>query len=209
MSKRIVVLNYGSGNVHSAAKAFAASGAQVELSNDRTAILEADGLVVPGVGAFRSVMNALNAVYAPELIGRRLSGGRAVFGICVGMQVMFERGVEGDTVTEGLGEWPGEVSQLPADILPHIGWNAVESPAKSTLFAGLADERFYFVHSYANLQWSLEAGPAFRAPLVSTSHYGSDFVAAVENGPLVATQFHPEKSGAAGLKLIQNWVRAL
>ena len=209
MSKRIVVLDYGSGNIHSAAKAFAASGAEVILSSDRREILEADGLVVPGVGAFRSVMDALNAVHAPELIGRRLSGGRPVLGICVGMQVLFERGVEGDTITEGLGEWPGEVAQLSAEILPHIGWNTVQSPEGSQLFAGLADERFYFVHSYANLQWSLEAGPAFRQPLVSTAVYGTEFVAAVENGPLAATQFHPEKSGTAGLALINNWVSGL
>ncbi|MGB3414186.1 MAG: imidazole glycerol phosphate synthase subunit HisH [Microbacteriaceae bacterium] len=209
MSQKIVVLNYGSGNVHSAAKALAASGAEVELSNDRKAILEADGLVVPGVGAFQAVMSALRAVNAPELIGRRLSGGRPVLGICVGMQVMFEHGVEGATISEGLGEWPGTVNKLEAPILPHIGWNTVQAAEGSVLFEGIEQERFYFVHSYANREWELSAGPAFQQPLVSYANYDSEFVAAVENGPLSATQFHPEKSGPAGLRLISNWVKRL
>jgi glutamine amidotransferase len=205
----VVVLDYGSGNVHSAAKALEEVGARVELTADRTRAAEADGLVVPGVGAFAAVMSALEAVRGPELIDRRLAGGRPVLGICVGMQVMFERGVERGEDTEGLGQWPGVVTRLESDILPHIGWNRVEAPEDSALFAGLRDERFYFVHSNAALDWSLPDGGPLLAPRVTWSQHGGRFLAAVENGPLSATQFHPEKSGAAGLRLLANWVAAL
>lgn len=187
-----------------------AAGARVELTADRSAIAAADGLLVPGVGAFAAVMRALRAVRADELIDRRLAGGRPVLGICVGMQVLFEHGDEHGTVTEGLGQWPGTVSKLHADTLPHMGWNTVEAPAESRLFAGLADERFYFVHSYAARTWTLEpTNPAIPAPRVTYSTHGERFVAAVENGPLSATQFHPEKSGAAGLRLLANWLTTL
>ena len=204
-----MVLDYGSGNVHSAAKALEAAGASVALTADRTAIQEADGLVVPGVGAFAAVMAQLAAVHGPELIERRLAGGRPVLGICVGMQVMFERGIERGTDTEGLAQWPGKVRELVAPILPHIGWSTVEAPADSVLFDGIASERFYFVHSYAATEWSLEAHGAFAAPKVTWAEHGERFLAAVENGPLSATQFHPEKSGAAGLRLLTNWVDSL
>ncbi len=205
----VVVLDYGSGNVHSAAKALEEVGAQVELTADRTRVAEADGLVVPGVGAFAAVMAALDAVRAPELIDRRLAGGRPVLGVCVGMQVMFERGLERGEDTEGLGQWPGIVTGLESDILPHIGWNGVEAPEDSVLFAGIRDERFYFVHSNAALDWRLPGGGTLATPRLTWSRHGSRFLAAVENGPLSATQFHPEKSGAAGLRLLANWVATL
>ncbi|AYF96797.1 imidazole glycerol phosphate synthase subunit HisH [Protaetiibacter intestinalis] len=205
----VVVLDYGSGNVHSAVKAIERAGARVELTADRDAVMAADGLVVPGVGAFAAVMSALDAVRGGELIERRLAGGRKVLGICVGMQVMFERGVERGVETEGLGEWPGVIEELHAPVLPHIGWNTVEPPEDSALFAGLRDERFYFVHSYAARSWSLEATGAFAAPRVTWSRHGEEFVAAVENGPLSATQFHPEKSGDAGIRLLGNWLETL
>lgn len=205
----VVVLDYGSGNVHSAAKALDAVGAAVELTADRDRVLAADGLVVPGVGAFAAVMHALEAVRAPELIDRRLSGGRPVLGICVGMQVLFERGIERGVDTEGLGQWPGVVSGLEAEVLPHIGWNTVEASEHSVLFDGIRDERFYFVHSNAAREWVLPT-EGTRTPTVPTwSTYGSRFLAAVENGPLSATQFHPEKSGEAGLRLLANWVASL
>jgi glutamine amidotransferase len=205
----VVVLDYGSGNVHSAAKALEAAGADVELTADRDRVAGADGLVVPGVGAFAAVMSGLDAVRGGELIGRRLAGGRPVLGICVGMQILFDRGVERGVDTEGLGEWPGVVDELTAPVLPHIGWNTVDAPAGSVLFDGIADERFYFVHSYAARHWTLEAAGAFASPRVTWAEHGERFVAAAENGPLSATQFHPEKSGEAGIRLLGNWLRAL
>jgi glutamine amidotransferase len=205
----VVVLDYGSGNVHSAAKALEAAGATVELTRDRTAVMAADGLVVPGVGAFAAVMEQLNAVRGGELIGRRLAGGRPVLGICVGMQVLFDRGIERGTDTEGLGEWPGLVDELDAPVLPHMGWNTVDAAAESVLFDGIADERFYFVHSYAARNWRLEPMRESVAPRVTWARHGDRFVAAVENGPLSATQFHPEKSGQPGIRLLGNWLRSL
>lgn len=190
------------------------AGARVELTADRDTVLEADGLVVPGVGAFAACMAGLTAVRGPELIGRRLSGGRPVLGICVGMQVLFETGVEHGVVTEGCGEWPGTVERLQAPVVPHMGWNTVEVPEGSVLFDGIEDERFYFVHSYAVRDWTLTTNGRTRAPLVTWSSHGPEgaadrFVAAVENGPLSATQFHPEKSGDAGARLLRNWVASL
>jgi glutamine amidotransferase len=205
----VAVLDYGSGNIHSAAKALEAAGATVELTADRQRILEADGLVVPGVGAFAAVMDALAAVRGAELIDRRLAGGRPVLGICVGMQVMFERGVERGQDTVGLGEWPGAVTQLDAPVLPHMGWNTVAAPEDSTLFAGLHDERFYFVHSFAAQQWEMLPGGSISPAKLTWAEHGTKFLAAVENGPLSATQFHPEKSGQAGIRLLQNWVGSL
>lgn len=205
----VVVLDYGSGNVHSAAKALEAVGARVELTADRRRVAQADGLVVPGVGAFSAVMAALKAVNGSELIDRRLAGARPVLGICVGMQVMFERGLERGEDTEGLGQWPGLVTGLESDILPHIGWNRVEAPEDSVLFDGVHNERFYFVHSNAARDWALPEVGSRSAPRLTWSRHGSRFLSAVENGPLSATQFHPEKSGAAGLRLLANWAATL
>lgn len=211
MSSRpiVAVLDYGSGNVHSAVKALAAAGADARLTADRALILEADGLVVPGVGAYHAVMEALRASRGDELIDRRLAGGRPVLGICVGMQVLFGRGVERGHDTEGLGEWPGVVTELDAPVLPHMGWNTVLPDAGSRLFRGLEDERFYFVHSFAAKTWELEVMPPFPTPQLTWCTYGEPFLAAVENGPLSATQFHPEKSGDAGIRLLANWIDGL
>jgi imidazole glycerol-phosphate synthase subunit HisH len=206
---RVVVLDYGSGNVHSAVKALVAAGAEVELTADRTKVLEADGLVVPGVGAFAAVMEQLNAINAGALIDLRLTGGKKVLGICVGLQVLFDKGVEHGLQTEGLGQLPGVVDMLDSPRLPHIGWNTVESAPGSVLFNGVENERFYFVHSYGVQEWTLEAMGAFLPPKVSWAEYGSRFVAACEVGPLSATQFHPEKSGEAGIRLLTNWVNSL
>ena len=207
--KSVVVLDYGSGNVHSAVKALERAGAEVELTADRQRVMDADGLLVPGVGAFAAVMSALDAARGGELIERRLAGGRPVLGICVGMQVLFERGVERGVDTEGLGEWPGVVDELPAPVLPHMGWNTVDAPEDSVLFDGIRDERFYFVHSYAARSWTLEPYGAFAAPRVTWAEHGGRFVAAAENGPLSATQFHPEKSGEPGIRLLSNWLGSL
>ncbi|SHK84749.1 glutamine amidotransferase [Pseudonocardia thermophila] len=210
---RIVVLDYGSGNLRSAERALRRVGADVTVTSDFKAALDADGLVVPGVGAFAACMAGLKAVDGPRIIGRRLAGGRPVLGICVGMQVMFDEGVEWGERTEGCGQWPGTVEQLKADVLPHMGWNTVRAPVGSTLFAGLdADTRFYFVHSFAVRHWELPdsehpGNSPIRPPVVTWAHHGEDFVAAVENGALAATQFHPEKSGDAGAQVLRNWLQ--
>ena len=207
--KRVAVLNYGSGNLHSAVKALARAGAEVDLTSDPDAVLAADGLLVPGVGAFDAVVKQLREVRGEELIDRRLAGGRPVLGICVGLQVMFDRGVEHGIESEGLGQWPGTVRRLEADVLPHMGWNTVQAPEGSLLFDGIADDRFYFVHSYAATEWTLEGRTEATCPFVTWAEHGERFVAAVENGPLSATQFHPEKSGEAGIRLLRNWVDSL
>lgn len=209
MGSRVVVYDYGSGNVHSALKALEHAGADVTLTNDRDEALEAHGLVVPGVGAFGTVMAALRKVGGEEVIDKRVAGGRPVLGICVGLQIMFERGMEHGVDTPGLGQWPGTIEQLDAPILPHMGWNTVEVAPGSALFSGVESERFYFVHSYAATQWLMEDTGSLPSPFVSWATHGQRFVAAVENGPLTATQFHPEKSGEAGLALLRNWVDSL
>ncbi len=208
--KSVAILDYGSGNLRSAVRALERAGAVVTLTSDRQIAEQAAGLVVPGVGAFAACMAGLRSVHGPEVIGRRLAGGRPVLGICVGMQILFETGVEHDVVTSGCGEWPGTIERLVAPVVPHMGWNTVDAPDDSVLFAGVGSERFYFVHSYAARTWVLETNNRTRPPLVTWSDHGGDsFVAAVENGPLSATQFHPEKSGDAGAALLRNWVRSL
>ena len=208
-SPNVVVLDYGFGNVRSAVRALERAGAVVELTADHAAAENADGLVVPGVGAFAAVMAGLRAVRGDQVIDRRLAGGRPVLGICVGMQVLFEAGVEHGVRTEGLGEWPGVVDRLEAPVVPHMGWSRVDAPADSVLFDGLHDERFYFVHSYAARSFAPLGGGRFHPPVVTWSEHGGRFVAAVENGPLAATQFHPEKSGDAGAHLLRNWLGTL
>ena len=205
----VVVLDYGSGNVHSAAKAIELAGADVVLTADRARAIAADGLIVPGVGAFSAVMAGVESVDGAAIIEQRLIANRPVLGVCVGMQVLFANGVERGVETEGLGEWPGTVTLLDAPIVPHMGWNTVEAPAESVLFAGLHDERFYFVHSYAAQKWELDARPPFPVPALTWAQHGARFLAAVENGPLSATQFHPEKSGEAGIQLLRNWIATL
>ncbi|OEU97057.1 imidazole glycerol phosphate synthase subunit HisH [Streptomyces oceani] len=210
-SKRTVVLDYGFGNVRSAQRALERAGAQVEITGDYDTAMAADGLLVPGVGAFAACMTGLREARGDWLVGRRLAGGRPVLGICVGMQILFARGVEHGAESAGLDEWPGTVGPLRADVVPHMGWNTVDAPADSRLFRGLPDDtRYYFVHSYAAHDWELEVThAAMRAPTVSWTTHGSPFVAAVENGPLWATQFHPEKSGDAGAQLLTNWIETL
>lgn len=210
MTKTVALLDYSAGNVRSAQRALERVGADVTVTADPKEAVEADGLLVPGVGAFAACMRGLRAVQAPRVIGQRLAGERPVLGICVGMQVLFDAGVEHNINSTGCGEWPGTVEKLHSTVLPHMGWNTVEVPVGSDMFAGLPeDERFYFVHSYGVRRWELET-EITRPPQVSwAEHAGDRFVAAVENGALWATQFHPEKSGDAGAQLLENWMRTL
>ncbi|MFE9958727.1 imidazole glycerol phosphate synthase subunit HisH [Micromonospora sp. NPDC005299] len=207
MGRRVVVLDYGSGNLRSAERALARVGADVTVTADLTAAAEAEGLVVPGVGAFAACMAGIEALGAGPVIADRVAAGRPVLGICVGMQVLFEHGDEHGVVTKGLGLLPGGVTRLPAPRLPHMGWNTVQAPAGSVLFAGLpADARFYFVHSYGA---TAPAALAAAGATVTTAHHGTDFVAGIERGPLSAAQFHPEKSADTGATLLRNWLTTL
>jgi glutamine amidotransferase len=206
---RVVILDYGSGNLRSAQRALERAGADVSVTADRDAALRCDGLVVPGVGAFASCMRGLHAVDGPRIIDRRLAGGRPVLGICVGMQVLFDCGVEGPAQTTGCQQWAGVVDRLRAPVIPHMGWNTVAVAQDSRLFAGVETERFYFVHSYAARTFDADTAAPFLPPLVTWAEHGEPFVAAVENGALCGTQFHPEKSGQAGAILLANWLSAL
>jgi imidazole glycerol-phosphate synthase subunit HisH len=203
--KKVVVLDYGSGNIRSAERAVARAGADVSVSTDARLATDADGLVVPGVGAFAACMSGLAAVGGPEIIAARLTSGRPTLAICVGHQVLFEAGIEHGVRTEGCGIWPGLVEQLHAARLPHMGWNTVQAATSSQLFAGSESDRFYFVHSYGVR--ALPAAPQRR--ITWAEHDGDRFVAAVEEGSLWSTQFHPEKSGDAGARVISNWVATL
>jgi len=207
----VVVLDYGSGNVRSAQRALETTGATVEVSVDLDVAMAADGLVVPGVGAFAACVEGIRKVRGDYIIERRLAGGLPVLGICVGMQAMFEFSTEhaDGAAHKGLNQWPGTVEQLSAPVLPHMGWNTVAAPSDSKMFKGISEERFYFVHSFAAKTWDLHVDEVFQAPKVTWATHSDDFVAAVENGPLWATQFHPEKSGSAGLQLLANWVATI
>ena len=196
----IAILDYGSGNLRSAQRAFETSGQEVVLTSDYDVALNADGLVVPGVGAFAACMQGLAVVRGDQLVRERISLKRPTLGICVGMQILFARGVEHGK-HEGVGVWDATVEKLDAPILPHMGWNTVSVGTGSTLFHGVENESFYFVHSYAVKK---------KVGAISTmAHHGEDFLAAVEDGVIAATQFHPEKSGDAGLQLIKNWTNSL
>ena len=205
MTKKLVVLDYGSGNLRSAQRALERVGADVEVTADAAAAAAADGLVVPGVGAYEACMTGLRSIGGEKIIADRLAAGHPVLGVCVGMQILFSKGVEFGVQTEGCGQWPGEVTRLDAPVIPHMGWNTVDAAADSTLFKGLdAGTRFYFVHSYAAQHWG---GHADAKVTWATHHV--PFIAAVEDGALSATQFHPEKSGDAGATLLANWVEGL
>lgn len=211
MPTTVAILDYGSGNLRSAHRALARVGADATITNDPREVLAADGLLVPGVGAFAACMRGLTAINGSRLIGERLAGSRPVMGICVGMQILFEHGVEHGEDAAGCGEWPGVVERLDADILPHMGWNTIDAAPGSAMFAGIDEStRFYFVHSYGVQRWEFPEGGITTPPLVSwATHQTARFVAAVENGPLWATQFHPEKSGDAGAELLKNWLAQL
>ena len=196
----IAILDYGSGNLRSAQRAFETSGREVVITSDYEVALNADGLVVPGVGAFAACMEGLITVRGDQIVRERIAAARPTLGICVGMQILFSQGLEHGT-HPGVGIWNATVEKLVAPILPHMGWNTVKAGAGSQLFKGVEEESFYFVHSYA------VKNPV--GAISTLSNYGEDFLAAVEDGAIAATQFHPEKSGDAGLHLIKNWVQTL
>jgi glutamine amidotransferase len=203
--RSVVVLDYGSGNLRSAQRALERVGADVEVTSERTSALAADGLVVPGVGAFEACMTGLRAIDGDAIIAERIATGRPVLGVCVGMQILFARGVEFGVQSTGCGQWPGEVTRLDAPVIPHMGWNVVDAAPGSRLFKGMdADTRFYFVHSYAAQTWEGDPGA-----LLTWATHTVRFLAAVEDDVLAATQFHPEKSGDAGAALLANWVEGL
>jgi imidazole glycerol-phosphate synthase subunit HisH len=204
-AKSVVVLDYGSGNLRSAQRALQRVGAEVEVTADLEKAAAADGLVVPGVGAFEACMAGLREINGPKVIADRVAAGRPVLGVCVGMQIMFASGIEFGVESVGCGQWPGAVTRLDAPVIPHMGWNVVAAAPGSALFKGLdADTRFYFVHSYAAQRWEGRDDA-----LLTRATHGVPFLAAVEDGPLAATQFHPEKSGDAGAAILSNWVEGL
>jgi len=199
----IAILDYGSGNLRSALRAFETTGRKVTLTSDPELATKADALVVPVVGAFGACMSGLKSVNGDQVIKTRVAAGKPTLGICVGMQILFSDSQEGDAQDKklGLGIWPNKVVKLSNPILPHMGWNTVNAPEGSILFNGLNQAQFYFVHSYAVVE---RAGQ-----IASFTDYDQKFLAAIEDGPIVATQFHPEKSGQAGLKLINNWAKSI
>ena len=211
MTRRsVVVLDYGSGNLRSAQRALERVGADVTVTSDRAAAVNADGLVVPGVGAFEACMTGLRAIDGDAIIAERVAAGRPVLGVCVGMQILFARGVEFGVQSTGCGQWPGAVTRLDAPVIPHMGWNVVDAAPGSRLFKGIdADTRFYFVHSYAALSSKDQTWEGDPGALLTWATHTVRFLAAVEDGPLSATQFHPEKSGDAGAALLANWVEGL
>jgi len=214
MTHKIVVLDYGSGNLRSAERALARVGADVTVTADLNAAAECDGLVVPGVGAYAACMAGLRGIGGEKVIASRVEAGRPVLGICVGMQIMFSAGVEFGVHTEGCGVFPGTVERLDAPVLPHMGWNTVAPPADSVLFNGIAEgTRFYFVHSFAMRMRDagplLGAGPDHGGARITVAEHGEPFAAAVEQGVVSATQFHPEKSGDAGAAVLTNWLARL
>ena len=196
----IAILDYGMGNLRSVEKAFEHVGASAVITRDHGAVREAEGVVLPGVGAFPKAMEAVRELALDELMAERLAAGVPVLGICLGMQLLFERSSE-LTGAEGLGFLAGEVGPLDAPGLkiPQIGWNAVDWKRASRLSAGLPDPcAFYHVHSFA-------PRPADAGDVLATAGYGAEFVTAVEREPVYGVQFHPEKSGPHGLQLLGNF----
>lgn len=205
----VAVLDYGSGNLRSVVRSLEHAGAQVQLTADPDLVEAADGLLVPGVGAFEACMQGLHAIDGAQLITRRWQQGRPMLGVCVGMQILFAVGIEHGQRSTGVGVWPETVERLQADVVPHMGWNTVQSRPDSVMFAGLEEAYFYFVHSYAVRLWTnteRSPGDGGVAEPSWSEHGGDRFVSAVEAGGVWATQFHPEKSSAAGQRLLRNWL---
>lgn len=195
----IAVIDYGMGNLRSVQKALEHVGADVEITRDHAHIRGASSLVLPGVGAFPKAMQAIREHGLDQVIGERVDAGVPVLGICLGMQLLFERSTEMGGA-DGLGLLPGEVRELDAPGLkiPQIGWNAVTWRRESPLLEGLSDPAaFYHVHSFAPA--------ASNGVVLGTADYGSEFVSAVQGDGVYGVQFHPEKSGPDGLRLLRNF----
>lgn len=205
--KKIAVLRYGLGNVRSVVNALRAIGANADVSHNEHNIMQADGLIIPGVGAFPHGMESLAKLGLVGVIRKYIDSGRPVLGICLGMQLLFKKGTE-FAPTEGLGLIFGSVDIIPITPnegrLPHIAWSTISptEQGRKKMFAGLADSklRFYFVHSYA------ATGVQPDNISATVSYLGNDIVAAVESGSIWGTQFHPEKSGPSGLHLLRNFI---
>jgi len=205
----IAIADYGIGNLGSLVHALEYLGANVVVTANGQQLVGSEGMILPGNGAFGASKQAMERLSIPRWVGQRVAGGRAVLGICVGHQYLFEKSEEFGTY-DGMGEWPGTVKQLPTKAVPHIGWSEVHSAPDTTLLAGLDQERFYFSHSFAVLDWEFDQSiESMVPPQVSWSHHDGDFIAAVENGPLTGVQFHPELSGQAGLTFLKNWMETL
>ena len=199
----IAIMDYGVGNLFSVEKAFLYLGADAMITNDAEVLRQADKIVLPGVGAFGDCMKNLQASGMIPVLKEQVQAGVPLLGICVGLQILFE-GSDESPEAEGLGFFRGRVRKIQADGLkiPHMGWNSLEvrRSAKPDLFAGLPENPFvYFVHSY-------HAVPEDGEIVTATADYGERLTAAVAKGNICATQFHPEKSGDVGLKIIKNFV---
>jgi imidazole glycerol-phosphate synthase subunit HisH len=195
----LTIVDYGSGNLRSVQKAFEKLGTPAAITSDPAAVAAADRLVLPGVGAFGDAMRELTARGLAEPIVAHLRADRPFLGICMGLQLLFETGLEGGRQA-GLGVLPGEVVRFdlpPGRKVPHMGWNAVTWQGDRR--PGNEGEHFYFVHAY-------HAQPSDATVIAATADYGGPFCAAVRRGRLFATQFHPEKSQAAGLRLLSEWL---
>jgi glutamine amidotransferase len=198
---RIAILDYGMGNLRSVEKALEKVGAETERTADPGRAGAADGLVLPGVGAFPTAMRRIGELELGELVAARAAAGVPLLGICLGLQLLFEGSSEGEGA-EGLGLLAGTVEPLAADGLkvPHIGWSPVRWEREAAVTAGLGEEPpFYFVHSFTPV-------PADRSDVLGTAAYGERFACAVARGSIFGFQFHPEKSSAAGLALLRNFV---
>jgi glutamine amidotransferase len=199
---RIAILDYGMGNLRSVEKALERVGAEAEITSDRERVESADGVILPGVGAFPRAMDRVHEIGLDELVAGRIQAGAPVLGICLGMQLLFESSVENEGAS-GLSLLDGIVAPLEANgnKVPHIGWSPVRWEHSSQLTEGLGEETpFYFVHSFA-------PHPAADRDVLGTAAYGERFACAVERPPLYGVQFHPEKSSSAGLGLLANFVR--
>jgi len=197
---RLAILDYGMGNLRSAAKAFEHVGAEIEVTKDRERVRAADGVVLPGVGAFPKAMEAVRRLELDELLRERHEAGVPILGICLGMQLLFESTTElGGALGIGLLRGAVEALDAPGLKVPQIGWNPVSWSGEPVLADGLPDPcAFYHVHSFA-------ARPDDEADVAATATYGSEFVSVVERGRVYGTQFHPEKSGPDGLALLRNF----
>ncbi len=198
----IAIIDYGVGNLRSVEKAFHFIGVEAEISSDKNFILNADGVILPGVGAFADAMDSLEKAGMVEVVKAVAKSGKPLLGICLGMQLLFDYSEEGGDRVEGLGIFKGSIRQLPLDMdlkVPHMGWNALEIKEGCPLFDNLPARPFvYFVHSYYLTAEN-------RDIVIASTEYGIKFDVAIGDRNVYGTQFHPEKSGDVGLNLLKNW----